>query len=137
MNIKLLQIRESTGEQVTSPEQIVALMDKEAKADRECIWCLHLNTQYEIIEKELVAMGVLNSSVIHPREVFKKAIINSAYRIIIIHNHPGGRANPSPEDVQVMNQLKECGIILDIQMDDFIILTPSLKYWSAKEAQRL
>jgi DNA repair protein RadC len=132
MEIRLLQVRESTGEQVHSPESIANLMIEEARADRECLWVLHLNTRYEIIEKELVSMGSLDYSIASPREIFKKAILNSAYSIAIIHNHPGGGVNPSCEDIEIMKRLVKCGDILDISILDFMIIAKG-DFWSGRE----
>ena len=112
MKIKLLQIRESTGEQITSPESIASFLNEEAKVDRECLWVLHLNTRNEIIEKELVSMGIVNASVVSPREVFKKAILNSAVSIVLAHNHPGGSTTPSSDDFAFMKRLIKCGSLL-------------------------
>lgn len=75
MKLKLLKIREVSGEVVYSHEIVVSLMAEEAKADRECFWILHLNASNKIIEKELVSIGTVTSSLVHPREVFKKAVL--------------------------------------------------------------
>ncbi len=70
------------------------MMREEARADRECFWILHLNNRNRVIEKELISIGIGNSCLIHPREVFKKAIVNGAECIITVHNHPGGKVEP-------------------------------------------
>jgi len=131
MRIKLLQIKEATSEQVLSPQKVADIMRAESKADRECLWVLHLNTDKRIIEKELVAMGVLNSACVHPREIFKKAIINSSYSIIIVHNHPSGNIKPSSDDRKIYKQLSEAGHLLQIEVDDFIIISYNGEFWSA------
>ena len=135
MEIKLLQIREpDTDTSVMSPADVVALLDTEGKADRECFWVLHLSNQNQVIEKELVAMGVLDSAVIHPREVFKKAIMNGAKGIITVHNHPGGKAKPSANDEATWDQLSKAGDIIGIEVMDHIIITPSGAYYSSKQS---
>ena len=130
LEIKLLRVREAKGEKFTSPAQIVLLMKNEARADRECFWVLHLNNQNKIIEKELVSMGILASSLVHPREVFRKAVMNGTARIITIHNHPSGNLEPSEEDKKTWKQLKESGKILGIPVLDNIILAPDGRYFS-------
>ncbi len=130
MDIKLLRVKEASGKAVNSPDIIAEMMREEAKIDRECFWVLHLNSSNKIIEKELVSMGTVDSSLVHPREVFKKAIINSAKCIITIHNHPGDKAEPSSQDVNVWKTLKEAGEILGIKVIENIILTPSGDYYS-------
>ncbi len=133
MQIKLLQIRESTDTHITNPQSVVDSMQEEALADRECLWVLHLNTKNRIIEKELVSMGTLNSSILTPREVFKKAIINSAETIILVHNHPSGDPTPSSIDIHMTRQLVQCGKILEIKVVDHIILGRNGEFVSLTE----
>ena len=133
IKIKLLQVREATGGQASSPRQVADLMREEAQADREAFWVLHLNTQNAIIEKELVSLGTLDASYVHPREVFKKAIILSTKAIITAHNHPSGNPLPSNNDQQVWDKLKASGDLLDIPVLDNLIITPTGAYYSDKE----
>ena len=86
MELNLLQVRETSGDAVHSPNTVAGLMREEARADRECFWVLHLNSGNKIIEKELVSMGTVSSSLVHCREVFKKAILLGATSIITAHN---------------------------------------------------
>lgn len=132
MQLKLLQIREAHGHAITTSKEIAKMMKEEAQADRECFWVLHLNTQNKIIEKELVAIGTLDAAYISPREVFKKAIINSASSIITIHNHPGGEAKPSKDDMRIWNKLADAGEILGINVLDNLIITPQGKYYNER-----
>jgi DNA repair protein RadC len=108
-------------------------MAEEGKADREAMWVLHLNTKNKIIEKELVSLGSLDSSIAHPREVFRKAVINSSSCIITVHNHPSGEPIPSAEDYQTWNNLVKAGEILSIHVIDNMIITPNGRYYSSKE----
>lgn len=130
MRLKLLRVKEASGKAISSPDIIAEMMRNEAQIDRECFWVLHLNSSNKIIEKELVSMGTVDSSLVHPREVFKKAIVNSATCIITVHNHPGDKAEPSTEDLKVWKMLKEAGEILEIKVIENIILTPSGDYYS-------
>jgi len=133
MTIRFLQIREASGEAITSPKAVCEIMTEESKADRECMWVLHLNTKNMLIEKELVSVGTLNASLVSPREIFKRAIINSAYGIILVHNHPSGFPEPSSEDEEILSLIEKAGEILCIPLIDFIIISPAGKYWSGKE----
>jgi DNA repair protein RadC len=83
-----------------------------------------LDTKNKIInyDKRHVTKGLLNSSLIHPREVFKNAIKESAYAIILVHNHPSGDCNPSNEDEKITKRLFEIGNILNIKILDHIII---------------
>ena len=132
MELRLLQIGETTGVSICSPESVVESMQEEALADRECLWCLHLNTKNDVIEKELVSMGTLTASLVAPREVFKKAILNSAVSIILVHNHPSGDPTASSLDCSVTRQLVKCGEILEIKLVDHIILGSQRRYVSMK-----
>ncbi len=133
MEIKLLQVKESTGNSVGNARMVAELMAEEAKADRECFWVLHLNAKNEIIEKELVSMGTVSSSLVHPREVFKKAILNGSSGIITVHNHPSSNPTPSKDDRTIWTRLDEAGKIMGIQVLDHLIVSPSGKYFSGKE----
>jgi len=130
MRLKILQVREAAGEVICSPNAVAEIMREEAKADREFFWVLHLNGKNRIIEKELVSIGSVISALVHPREVFKKAIILGATGIITCHNHPGGIPDPSPEDREIWKRLDEAGNILGISVLDHIIITASGRYYS-------
>ncbi len=123
MKVKILQIREAMGTKITNPEDLYNDMRSEAKADREIFWVLHLNARNEIIEKEICHIGCLDSSVVHPREVFKKAILNSACSIITVHNHPSGALEPSKEDKAIWERLTKAGDILGIEVLDNLIIS--------------
>jgi DNA repair protein RadC len=123
MRVKLLKVRESTGERIGNPQQAYQMLKDAASADRECMWVLHLNSQLEVIEKELVALGPLDQSLCYPREIFKKAILNSADSIITVHNHPSGRLEPSEDDRQVWERLDKAGEILNITVRDHLIIS--------------
>lgn len=133
MKIRFIEVKESKGEKITSPEIVVKMMKEESKIDREAFWVLHLNTRNKIIEKELVSLGIADSSLVHPREVFKKAILNGAVGIITVHNHPSGDPTPSKEDLQIWNRLGEAGKIIGIEVVDNVIITPGGEYYSWKE----
>ena len=130
MRIKLLRVREASGETVTKAEDVTKFMAEEGKADRECMWVLHLNAQNQIIEKELATMGLLDCVLAEPREIFKKAIINSAQSIITVHNHPSGNKEPSADDKNVWLNLTKAGEILSIPVLDNMIITPKGESYS-------
>ena len=79
--------------------------------DREYFLVLHLNSKNCVIEIEIVAIGTLNSTLVHPREIFRRAIVNSSNAIILVHNHPSGDPTPSDEDKEITEKLVECGDI--------------------------
>ncbi|MBM3422323.1 RadC family protein [Chlorobium sp.] len=99
---------------------------------KEHLFVLHLNTKNRVIRHENVSVGTLNASLIHPREVFKSAIRESAHSIILVHNHPSGDVEPSNADRQVTGILKQAGSILQIELLDHVIVGKE-KWFSFRE----
>lgn len=98
----------------------------------ENFFILMLNIQNNIIGEKLISKGILDASIIHPREVFRPAIKNSASKIILIHNHPSGDPKPSEEDLEITEKLMKVGKELGIRVLDHIIIGDE-KFWSWKE----
>jgi DNA repair protein RadC len=94
---------------------------------------LILNSANNLIRDVQISEGILNSSLVHPREVFKSAILESAASIILLHNHPSGEAEPSQEDKNITRRLLEAGKLIDIPVLDHIIIGQR-KYFSFREA---
>lgn len=130
--MKFMCVKETKGILITEAQKVARLMREEGKIDREAFWVLHLNPQNQVIEKELVSLGIVNSSVVHPREVFKRAILNSAAAIITVHNHPSGNTQPSAEDQEIWKRLNSAGKIIGIEVLDNLIITPQGNYYSQK-----
>jgi DNA repair protein RadC len=110
---------------ITSASDVFKLFKHDFKNEKqEHFIVLLLDTKNKIInyDKRHVTKGLLNSSLIHPREVFKNAIKESAYAIILVHNHPSGDCNPSNEDEKITKRLFEIGNILNIKILDHIII---------------
>ena len=84
--------------------------------DREAFVVACLDTKLQPMNINICSIGTLNSSLVHPREVFKSAILSNAHAIIIGHNHPSGNITPSPEDRAITTRLKECGSLLGISL---------------------
>ena len=90
--------------------------------DREIFSVLLLNTKNQLIGANIVSVGNLNSCLVHPREVFKAAVMSNAFEIILIHNHPSGDPTPSREDIEITRRMVQAGNLLDIPVIDHIIL---------------
>ena len=84
---------------------------------------LYLNSHYQLIHEEVISIGSLTGSIVHPREVFKPALEYSASAIILAHNHPSGVVKPSSEDIQVTRQIVDAGRILGISVLDHVVIT--------------
>ena len=119
----LSQSKWSHDSKITSPEDIanlfIPLLRDELK-EKFIVVCL--NSANKIIKQETISTGSLNSSIVHPREVFKVAIESSSASIILIHNHPSGNPEPSNEDIAITKKIVEAGKIIDIQVFDHLII---------------
>lgn len=108
---------------VNSPESAAnLLMDEMRFLDREHFKAVLLNTKNNVIGIETISVGSLSASIVHPRELFKQAIIKSAAALILAHNHPSGDPTPSREDLEVTKRLVEAGDLLGIQVLDHLII---------------
>jgi DNA repair protein RadC len=92
-----------------------------------------LNNQNNIIAEQEVSKGILDASIIHPREVFKPAIKNSASKIILVHNHPSGNPEPSREDLDVTEKIVSAGDELGIKVLDHVVIGAE-KWWAWRES---
>lgn len=102
-------------------------------SDREKFVVACLDIKNQPVNISVVSIGSVNSSIVHPREVFKVAILSNASKIICFHNHPSGSLKSSKEDENITNRLKECGEILGIELVDHIIVGDNDAYFSFKE----
>lgn len=118
---------------VTSPKDIAnILMGEMNNLTQEVLKVVLLNTKNIVIGTRDVFKGSLNTSIVHPREIFKQAINKNSASIIICHNHPSGDPTPSQEDINITLRIKECGNIIGIQLLDHIIIGKN-KFISLKE----
>lgn len=132
MSFEFLKVKEIvTGEPIRSPQDVVYFvaknMEEEALIDRECFWVLHLNTRNQVIEKELAAIGTVNSCLVRPADVMRKAVINGTVAIITVHNHPSGDPEPSMEDWKLTDRLRKSAELLGIQLLDSVVIAPGGK----------
>lgn len=101
--------------------------------DREHFVGLYLDSSNKLIAIHTISVGILNSSLVHPREVFKIALMVNAAGVIVAHNHPSGNIEPSGEDLKITRQLVEAGKILGLPLHDHIIVTERNGYTSLAE----
>lgn len=101
--------------------------------EKEVFVVIYLDTKNKIISDEIVSVGILNASIVHPREVFQNAIRNNCNSIILSHNHPSGDIEPSNEDEEVTKNLVDCGKLLGITILDHIIVGHE-NYFSFKDS---
>ena len=96
---------------------------------QENFYAVYINTKNMLISYKLLFKGNINSSTVHPREIFKYALLESAFAIIVLHNHPSGDPTPSNEDIELTNHLIETGKIIGIPVIDHIVIGNN-KYYS-------
>ena len=124
---------EEPKRKVRSPKDVYTLMyPKMREQKKERFITLYLDTKNQILKEETVSIGSLNASIVHPREVFKSALLESSASVIMIHNHPSGDPSPSREDILVTEKLVEGGKLLGIDVLDHIIIGDG-KYVSLKD----
>ena len=125
------------GVTVTGSEQTFRHFHERMKnLKKETFLCLLLDTKHNVIQEDEVAVGSLNESVVHPREVFKNAVAESAAAVIFVHNHPSGNPEPSPQDVQLTRRLCDAGKLLGIRVLDHVIVGRD-SYYSFTERERI
>jgi DNA repair protein RadC len=126
------QVRNPGRPVISSPADVERLLrGRIANLDRENFVVVLLNTKNEVIETSTVSVGTLGASLVHPREVFKPAVRASAASVILAHNHPSGKVEPSREDREVTKRLGEAAGILGIEVLDHVIVGDG--YFSMKE----
>ncbi len=108
---------------VQSPDDAAGVVMEEMRhLDREHFRAILLNTKNQVLAVETISVGTLNSSMVHPRELFKIAVKKSAAHVIVAHNHPSGDPTPSREDIAITKRIIEGGEILGISVLDHLII---------------
>ncbi len=109
--------------QISSPKDAYEMIKEQLEGlDREQFIIACLNTKNEPPNISVGAVGTLNKAIVHPREVFKTAILSNAASIMAFHNHPSGETTPSQQDIQLTNRLYEAGELLGIKLLDHLII---------------
>ncbi|MGF1470290.1 MAG: DNA repair protein RadC [Rubrobacteraceae bacterium] len=133
---RLGRVRNPGRPVISSPADVEGLLrGRIANLDRENFVAVLLNTKNEVLEVPTVSVGTLSASLVHPREVFKPAIRASAAGVILAHNHPSGRVEPSREDREVTRRLCDAAEIIGIEVLDHVILGDG--HFSMKEHEML
>lgn len=135
--IKLVTVEQSSSSRFAaniSSKEDVSILAKRllSPKDREHFIVFHLDGANRVVSFETAFIGSLTQCTVHPREVFKAAILANARSIICVHNHPSGNVNPSDADRRVFDSLRDAGTLLGIQLLDFLIVSGDV-YWAASE----
>lgn len=134
---RLAAHRLEPGQRLLSPEEVYrhffgGLRD----ARHECFIGVHLDARQRVLSERLVSQGTLTASLVHPREVFRSAIRESAAALVLVHNHPSGDPEPSAEDREVTDRLARAGALLGVRVVDHVIVAER-GYFSFREAGQL
>lgn len=129
---KVMTVRETVKDYLAeTPQKIATFLRENVPAsswfdpDKEAFIAILLNTRTRIIGFNLVSLGILDQCIVHPREVFRPAIVAAANRIVLAHNHPSGETTPSDADIKMTQNLIRAGQLLKIEVIDHVI-------WSAQ-----
>lgn len=107
---------------ILSAKDVLSLVSDLKDAKRENLVCLYLNARNALLKKEVVSVGTLDKSLIHPREIFAPGLEAHAAAVILVHNHPSGDPSPSEQDKQVAKRVVEAGQLMGINVIDFLIV---------------
>lgn len=118
---RLYQNKQS--ELLLTPKDVWERCEDFRSSKKEHFVVFYLDSQEQQIKRDIVTIGTLNESLVHPREVFENAIRNNAASVIVAHNHPSGELEPSMDDIEITQKLLRSGKLLDIQLTDHLIVT--------------
>lgn len=121
------------GNKLSHTSQVVQLACDLCKLDRQCeevLIVVAVDSKNKPLGLFEVSRGTLNSSMVHPREIFKRLLVLNASSFFILHNHPSKDPTPSNEDIAITKRLKECGLLLGVPIIDHIIVGDYEKYYS-------
>jgi DNA repair protein RadC len=109
--------------EIRGPDDVARVVGPKLRQEtREHFLVLLLNARHEVMGRETVSVGSLNASIVHPREVFRPAVVASAAATVLVHNHPSGDPEPSEEDLSISKRLVEAGELLGISVLDHVIV---------------
>lgn len=119
---------------ISDPDSLVKWLQLElGSCTQEMFLAVYLDVRNQIIHHEVLFKGTLDRSLVHPREVFKQALLISSSRLIVVHNHPSGNPEPSAEDILLTDQLQEIGHLMKIELLDHLIVAKA-RAFSFKQA---
>jgi len=112
----------TAAKKVRTPADVQRECAELVNQEQEAFTVILLNSKNNMISADVVTVGLLDASLVHPREVFRQAIIKNAAAVILVHNHPSGDPAPSAEDIRITKQLVDAGKIIDIKVLDHVVL---------------
>jgi DNA repair protein RadC len=125
--VELPLVKQVAGTRVKTPEDVFRVCEDISCLAQESFHVLGLDVKNRLIGRYMATLGVANACLVHPREVFRGAIMKNACAIVVVHNHPSGDATPSAEDIRITRQLVDAGKIIDIKVLDHVIIGTKLE----------
>lgn len=135
LRVRIELVREYVGQyygKIDGPLSVVDMVPDLRISDREQVAVIYLSTPNHVLGVNICSLGTINASMVHPREVFKPAILLNSARIILVHNHPSEDCSPSSEDFKVTARIRDAGKLLGIELLDHVIVSAS-GYYSMQE----
>lgn len=136
--VQLPLVKETSKDKVRSPEDVARVCADIGELAQETFHVLILNAKNNLANRHMVTIGLADASLVHPREVFRPAIVENASAIVLTHNHPSGDPTPSAEDIRITKQLIEAGRLLNIAVQDHVIIgkvtESSKRFFSMRES---
>jgi DNA repair protein RadC len=120
--IQLPLVHEAGKERVATPPDVHRVCADIANLAQESFHVLCLNTRNQLLNRHMITLGLVDTALVHSREVFRAAIQDGASAVILAHNHPSGDSTPSAEDLRITKQLIEAGRIVDIKVLDHVVI---------------
>ena len=125
------------GSRIRQPEDAYKLLRHYADRKQEHFICISLNGAHEVLASRIITIGLVNRTLIHPREVFSDPLIDRACAVLVAHNHPSGQVLPSPEDEEITRRLKATAELVGINLLDHIIFSEETYYSFSQEQKNL
>ncbi len=113
---------------LSSSRDVIRLFDFLGRETKEHFWAVHLDSKNRMLCLDQISTGSLNASIVHPREVYKSALLSSAAALLLVHNHPSGDPTPSNEDREITMRLKEVSELLGIRLLDHVVIGDGRHY---------
>ena len=133
----LMHVREASEVVARSPEEVYRELSDMGAMAQESVQVLTVNARNRIIARHLVTLGLLDACPMHPREVFRPAILDGASGVILAHNHPSGDCTPSAEDIRMTRAMIEAGRVLCVRLMDHLIIGRGARPWLSMREQGL
>lgn len=118
----IISERHAPPYRISSPGDAYTVLKRYANARTERFLVVLLNGAHDVVSTRIITVGLLNRTIVHPREVFRPAIVENAAAMLLSHNHPSSRLDPSQEDLDITKRLQDAGEILGIPVLDHLII---------------